>query len=199
MGYIGNEIGPHGLNTSQLRHHFVEIQEHQIQIVMVVAGVKGRDVDGKIPLRHLICGPRQFLHGPVVGFYDFMAGKYGQPRRHQRPVNHRDGDLNQRIPLVLIDQSDQPRMDTGHQKQDSQINGKQRRRKTGLQPFLFPPCHFSTALYPSPRIVFISKSLQAEHLSRSFVIYTSTARSPVSLSTPQNSSISWDRENAWLG
>ena len=46
------------------------------------------------------------------------------------------------------------------------------------------------------RTVLISNPSHWENLSRSLVMYTSTARRLVSLSTPQNSSISWEREKA---
>ena len=147
MGHIGNEIRAHGLNAAQLRHHLIKIQKHEVQIVVAVGGVEGRDIDGKIPVGHLVRRLGQLLHGLVIGLCDLVPGKQRQPHRHQRPVGGGDQDLHGGVPVgIFIDQGDKPDVDAGHQKQRHQVKSKQGRRKPGLQPSSRPRLHFSTAL-----------------------------------------------------
>ena len=116
MGHIGNEIGSHGFQTAQLRHHLIEIQKHQIQIVMPVGGMEGRDVDGKIPMGHLLGCLCQLLHRPVIGFNDLTPGKQGQPDGDQSPIQRWDQNLDHRVPVsVFVDQRHQPNMNPRHQ------------------------------------------------------------------------------------
>ena len=106
MGYIGNKICSHGFNASQFRHHLIKIQEHQIQIIMMVGRMNRRYINRKISLSYLFGCSGQLLHGLIIRFYDFASGKIGKPRSHQGPVHRRHGDLNQRMPLILINQRD---------------------------------------------------------------------------------------------
>ena len=62
VGNIGKEIRLQGLDASQLRHHLVEVQNHHVQVVQPVGRMKGRHVDGKVPLGHLAGGGGQLLH-----------------------------------------------------------------------------------------------------------------------------------------
>ena len=202
MKNIGEEIGLQHFNAPQFFHHLVEIQDHRIQVIQLAHAVQRRDIHRKIAICHFFGGIAQIAHRLFVIPADLPPGEEGEPHCHQAPVQGGQQDLHGCGPLLLIGQGDDANVDPGHQKERQQENEEDGNGETagpnGLLPGLLA-FHRSTALYPRPRTVLISNPLQAENLSRSLVMYTSTARRLVSDSMPQNSSINCAREKVLLG
>ena len=147
VGDIGDKVSAHGLDAAQLRHHFVEVQDHHVQVVVPVGGVERRNIDGEIAVGHLVRRLGQHPHGLVIGPGDLAPGEQRQAHGHQRPVGRGNQDLDCGVPVgVFVDQRDQSDMDAGHQEQRHQIKGKEGGRKPRLQPPPFSCPHFSTAL-----------------------------------------------------
>src|SRR5699024_9830970 len=140
-----------------------------------------------------------------IGLFDLFSCKQSQAYGNQPPVKHRNQCLNQLAPSKFVHQNKKSLMHSRHQTDNPEIDHKQRHRKQAVLYdlsvlFFFSfSAHCSTALYPSPLTVTILKPSHSDNLFRSFVIYTSTARRLVSLSTSQNSSISWALENVFFG
>ena len=106
MGDVGKEIGFQRLDTAQLRHHFVEIQDHVVHVVLLVGAVDGRDVDGKVPARHLPGGLGDLLQGLFIGASGEPGDQEGHPRRNEAPVEYpvkKEGEVDHAFkwPLTL--------------------------------------------------------------------------------------------------
>ena len=174
MRNVGRKIIFQCLDGTQFLHHLIKIHKQRVNIIHIIGCMAFGNVDGKIPLRHLSGRGAQLLYRAVK----IQILPQGQPTGYESRKNN----TIQKIPFYIGTRFFQYEMGAAveDRRQHHQNRQKKHQRNIGWKkeitagdPSILRTMvsrHNSTALYPSPRIVLISNSLQAENLSRSFVI-----------------------------
>ena len=146
MGDVGKEIGFQRLDTAQLRHHFVEVQDHIVHVVLLIGAVDGRNIDGEISSRYLPRGLGNLLQRFFVGALGEPGDQSRHPRRDKAPVEDGDVYLDKVAQLQPGQQNNEAHMDAGGQHQPRQNDTEQGQREPAGADGRKAAPHFSTAL-----------------------------------------------------